>query len=394
MRRRRPGIRRASRMRASTLVPLFKIGGLVVLGIGIVLVVIFVVVPLFGGSAGTDETLAEATPEPTATPIARPDMTELGKELSAIVHKSINDPYVFGSEISFTTGNQLQSSPVIESVAVYDINTEQTTIIEGINKNYAFLFEPKHNDDYIIYLDCKEEYGGAVCAYDRNTGEKFVMREYLFGKPKVSLSGDYALWLQQTGRGTDRLYLYQLSTRESVEIEVFVNTKFAVSAPYMSDTAIVYVQPEGESALLDGSRDTDVAEICVIPLREGGDAQRILFRPGTYVYDPMIEGSNIVFLNSNRDHNSSLMLSTREGEGFSVPTVIADRVLNYYLGDGFVAYTKDEAVYIYYFKDGSTGRISPETSRALLSSANGKSIVWYDTTELGIANVVYHAQVP
>jgi len=83
MRRRRPGIRRASRMRASTLVPLFKIGGLVVLGIGIVLVVIFVVVPLFGGSAGTDETLAEATPEPTATPIARPDMTELGKELSS-----------------------------------------------------------------------------------------------------------------------------------------------------------------------------------------------------------------------------------------------------------------------------------------------------------------------
>ena len=391
MRMRRGG-RRPSRRRSFFFGPALKIGALGLLGIGFIAVIIFVVVPLFGAPEAED-TMVTATPAPTATPIARADMTSLAKEL-VLEYKSINDPYVFGDTIAFSTGNQLQASPTLELIALYDMSTQETTIVDNIEKKYAFLFEPKVNDNFIVYLDCKEANGGAVCGYDRATGDSFVIREYLFGKPKVSLAGEYALWLQQTGKGTDRLYLYHLPTRETVEIEVFVNTMFSVSAPYMSDNAIVYVQPKGESQVLDNSSSSTEAEICVIPLRQGGDTQRILFTPNTYVFEPMIEGSNIVYLDSNRDGSSRLMLCKREGNGYAAPIVIAEGVVNYAVGDGFVTYTQDEAVYIYYFKDASVGRLSPDVSRALLANAKGKDVVWYDITQLGMGSVVFHARVP
>lgn len=392
--RRGRGPRSASRFRASSLGPIIKIGGLVLLAAGFITLIILVVVPLFGAHNDDDPALASATPEPSLPPIARKDMTDLAKELG-ILHKSINDPYIFGNEVAFSTGNQLQASPTLDTIAIYDITANETKLVEGITKKYDFLFEPKLNSKYIVYLDCKNEFGGAVCGYDRETGQSFVMREYLFGKPKVSISGDYALWSQQTGRNKDRLYLYHLPTHESVEIEVFDNTFFSVSAPFMSDSFIIFVQPYGESQVLDGSSASIEPELCVIPLKQGGDNQKILFRPGVEnVYDPMISGTNIVFIDTNRDHNSRLLLCTRDGDNYSSPKVLAEGVVNYYVGDGFVVYTKDEAIYIYYFKDGSSGRLSPDGTRALLANANGKKVVWYDITELGIANVVWYAQVP
>ena len=124
---------------------------------------------------------------------------------------------------------------------------ETGQITELMAKQYDSLFEPKINENYVVYLDCKMEYGGAICGYDRDKNELFVIQEYLFGMPKVTLSGDYAVWLQQTGEATDRLYLYHLPTRESVEIEMFYNTELYISAPYISEDKLIYVQPQGES---------------------------------------------------------------------------------------------------------------------------------------------------
>ena len=103
-----------------------------------------------------------------------------------------------------------------------------------------------------MYLDCKSEYGGAVCGVNRETGDTFVMREYLYGKPRVSISGQYAVWMQQVSKGTgtlgkDRLYVYDMETQESVEIEVFVNTYISYSAAYIGDSGIVYVEPEANT---------------------------------------------------------------------------------------------------------------------------------------------------
>ena len=218
------GQRGVSKMRAANLGPILKIAGLVAAVAGLALLIIFVIVPLFGGGAKSPDDAAtaeaSATPKPTPTPIAKTDMSADAKEL-AIVHKSINDPYSCGDEVVFATGNELKTAPEIDRIAIYDMTTEKTTELEGITKKYASLFEPKMSENYIVYLDCKTENGGAVCGYDRKTQKSFVMREYLFGKPKVTLVGDYAVWLQQTGNNRDKLYFYHLPTQESVVIEGF-----------------------------------------------------------------------------------------------------------------------------------------------------------------------------
>ncbi len=398
------GQRSASRFSASNLGPILKIGGVVLAVAGLAALVIFVIVPLFGGGGGAKPTptpseAATATPAPT--PIAKDDMSEGAEEL-AIPNKSVNDPYVFGREVVFSTGKAEEVSPELNTIAIYNLDTKTAEAVGDIKMKYTSLFEPKINDKFIVYLDCKSEDGGAVCAYDREKKKSFVMREYSYGKPKVSLAGEYALWLQQTGKGTDKLYLFHLPTQESVVIEELVDpdfVRYSPSAAYLSDDALVFVEPKDETKVVEGrntpsSSASEESEIRVVPLKQGGDQQSIQFLPGTYAYDPMIDGDNLVYMNGPRDDKSDLMLCTKTGDTYSAPVMIAENVLNYCVGDGYVAYTKDDFVYAYYFADGSSGRVSAESTRSLLSSATGKDIVWYDITDIEAPNVVIHQQVP
>lgn len=400
MRRKRSrGGRGARRLRVN-IAPILKIAGLVLAVAGLVCVIIFLIVPWAKGediikTEPTATPIPTVAPTPAPTPVAKDDMSA-GVTALNIEYKSINDPYVFGDEIVFTTGAPLQSQPEIGEIAVYDMTTETTTTMPGIEKKYASLFEAKLNENYIVYLDLKSEYGGNVMGYDRATQQMFVMREFWYGKPKVSIVGDYAVWMQQTGTATDKLYLYHLPSKESTTIEVFTNTPFSISAAHMSENALVYVQPEGQSSLLGATSASQKAEIVVMPLSESGDANKILFIPGTHVYDPMISGEYMVYLDGNADYSSNLMFSQKNGDNYSLPEKITDGILNYAVGDGFVVYTKDNAVYIFYFADGSSGRLSSDTTRVMLGSANGKQVVWYDITD-GLdsgVNIVQHITVP
>lgn len=378
--------------------PILLFGGIAVGVIALVLVIIFVIVPLFGGGGSpTASSTPSATITPAATPIARTDMSETEKELT-IGYKSINDPYIYGNEMIFSTGNKLESAPDLVTLAIYNFESGEVAEVSGIQKKNNSLFEPKLNDKYIVYLDCKSEYGGTIMGVDRATNESFVIREYLYGKPRVSISGQYAVWMQQTGKGTDRLYIFDMATKEFAELETFINTYFSYSAAYVGDDAIVYVQPEGESGMTtqEHSSASDKAEIVVLPLVDGGDTKAIRFVPGTFVYNPLIEGDYIVYLNGTGNADSELMMCKKTGDTYSAPVSIAKGVLNYDVGDGYLVYTLDNTVYIYYFADGSTGRLSSEQTRAMLGSANGKNVVWYDITD-GLdspSNVIMHIAVP
>lgn len=391
--RRGRGLRR-TRMR--NLAPFLKLGGLVAGAAAILAVlVIFVIIPLF--SAKTEpvsQTSAPPTPKPT--PIIQGSIADNAEELTSITQDSINDPYIYGGKIVFTTGEDASN---INKVEIYDLATKETNAVSGITKKYSNLFEPKINDKYIVYLDCKNDNGGAVCGYDIEAGKSFVIREYIAGKPRVSLAGKYALWLQRTaGQSIDKLYLFDLETKQSATIDVFVGTAFFISSAYMSDDYIVFVQPDGQQMIIntETSSALDKAQIAVMPLADKGDAQRAMFTPGTYVYRPMVSGNDIVYMTGSGDRDSALMYVSFENGTFSSPVEITKNVLNYCVGDGYVVYTQDDKINIYYFKDGSTGLLSPENTRALLSSASGKDVIWYDITDSssGAGDIVMHIVVP
>ena len=195
------------------------------------------------------------------------------------------------------------------------LRADQTTLIEKIEKKNFSLFEPKINDDFIVYLDCKSEYGGAVCGYDREKDEMFVMREYMFGKPQVSLVGNYALWLQQTGKNSDKLYLFDLTNRENTVIEVFTNPMVYISAADMCEEALVFVQPYRQTEVVGyGTSSSTENEMCIISLTESGDNARKVYYPGMFIYEPKIDGDYLVFLDGTGDEDSRLMLCHKEGE--------------------------------------------------------------------------------
>lgn len=392
----------------SNLGPIFKIAGLVIAAIGLVFLIGQVIVPAFGGSPMIggpqgDDKIAESTatpnptpkPTPNPTPIAKPDMSDSATELDS-GYLSVNDPYMHGSEMIFTSGDPTSDTPNNDRVVVYDKAADTAAAVEGVEMKYFALFEPKINENFIVYLDVKAKDGGAVCGYDRTKNEMFVMREYLFGKPKVTLVGDYALWMQQTGKGTDKLYLYHLPSKDCVTLEVFINTPLSVSGAHMSGDAIVYVQPQGESKVLDRSSMSTNSEIVVVPLEDGGDTKAVTFEPGMYVYDPKIDGDYIVFIDQPRSEASRLMVCEKQGDTYSEPEVIAEGIMNYDVGEGYVVYTSEDVVYIYYFADGSSGKLSStESARSLLASANGKNVLWYDITDMeSKASVIRYIQVP
>lgn len=393
----RRGIGRGSRLHGLNLEPILKIGGIVAGAAALVVLIIFVIIPLFSGKHNPSTSAssgASSSSSPTAT------VQVVAEELKN-TPETVTDPYLYisgdKSEFVFSTGDSA-SNP--DTISIYDIKGQQPSKVSGITEKWdGGLFEPKINDKYIVYLDCKSKDGGSVCGYDISSGTSFVMRDYIYGKPKVSLSGKYALWLQQTGPNSDKLYLFDLETKECATIEVFSNiTKMFISAPYMSGDSIIYMQPEGESQLLDGSADTDKVQICILPLKDKGDTAPIQTVPGIYVYEPMIAGDNIVFLDGNRDQSCHLMYMKKNSDNtFTQPVAIAQGVLNYCLGDGFVAYTLNDVVYAYYFADGSTRTLSQAgTTRSLLCSASGKEVIWYDTTDgsIDVADVIMHVQLP
>ena len=404
---RRRGLRLGSGLYSVNFEAILKIGGLVLVAAGIVCLAIFVVVPLFSGGNPSSVVTQSAGTEETATPTPSVDLTQIAEELSSIGRSSIIDASIYGDKIVFATSSSLtEITSTADAIAVYDMTNKTAETISGITKKYdAGLFEPKMNDKYIVYLDCKSKDGGSVCGYDISSGKQFVMRDYIFGKPKVTLSGKYALWLQQTMPGTDKLYLYDLETRECATIEIFVNTNFFISAPYISDDSIIYVQPKDEEKVLDGSSASSDAEICVMPLKDKGDREPVYGLTGTFIYEPMIRGNDIIYLDGVRDNDCRLLYSTIRPDAASAsdhtktlttPVEIAKGVLNYCIGDGFAAYTKDNTVYVYNFADGSTRPLSGETIRALLAGAYGKDIIWYDITD-GISDtpdVLMHTLLP
>ena len=103
MRPRHGSTRRMSHRRTLRLTPTVKIAALAVVALGIIAVVVFVFIKPFSGKDSEDVTAdVSATPTPTVAPLAQPDMSAGVSEL-LMKHNSINDPYMSGNEVVFTT---------------------------------------------------------------------------------------------------------------------------------------------------------------------------------------------------------------------------------------------------------------------------------------------------
>lgn len=373
--------------RNSNLAPVISIGGIVLSVAALACLLIFIVIPILSGDMNKPKTTAsQAITTPTVDPNAEKDMTGLEKE-AILEQKSINNPLIFGNEMVYTTGEKSLVNPPLKNIAVYNLDEKKGAVLDQITANYN-LFEPKMNEKWIVFLDVNNKGGGRVCAYDRKANKMFTIREYLYGMPKLSLFGDYVAWMQETRPNIDKLYICHLTDNESVILQTFTDTPTSYSAVSFCDKELIWVEKANP-----GAEPTEDMK-CVIkrmPFPDGKPGEVITYDPQMFVFDPVTNGNAIVFLDGARGPEARLMISI---DG-ALPKEIAKGILNYGLGNDVVAYTKDEAVYIYYIKDGIKGKLTGKNQRGELSAVNGDMVCWYDVTDgVGVRDVIKYAKIP
>ncbi len=384
------GKRGVSKVYSSPLIPVIKVAVVVLVlagaGFGVYKWGIPFAKTLFEQEAAAPTPTPIATPTPPPATYAKADMSDLETEVK-IPHWFITDPYYYNGKIVYTSGQEAATAPnALNNLLIYDIGSNSYTRVETpprlvgdsgaenepAGNNY---FGAKMNESWIVWLesDYNNKGGGRIMAYDRRTNQSFVLREYLYGMPKLFLSGDYCLFNVSTGSKSDKIYLYNLDKQEVVLLRSYDYgaDPFSISTPSICDTEIIWVDAMAEETGITKST------IKSIKIKESLSFENDPYVFESYVFNPVTNGEAIAFLNTQRSLTGDLMVSV----GGNEPVVVASGVFNFDLGDHFIAYTKDTGIYVYYWADGSTGRLSNSSSQAILASVSDNVVLWYDITD-------------
>ncbi len=303
------------------------------------------------------------------------------KEMYLTDFKVKNDPYISGDSIIFTTYSDNNSANVLDSVAIYDITSGEARELSDIKKKYDNLMSPRMSADYAVWIDSLVGGGGRIVGYDLAKNRQFTIKEYGYAMPTLSLDGDMLTLMQWAGDAVQRLYVYNMRTREAVTVKVF-DTKIGNSAADVSASDIVWSEYKMDSS----GQVTGTLKRIVLG---DGSSYYENYNLGDKVFEPKTNGKDIVFATDRDITGGALMLSTGGGE----PFMIAEGVLNYDVGDGYVAYTKDDKVYICYTNQQNTYPLTSDITKSLMVSVNGKGITFYDITDGSLDEVVKYAQV-
>lgn len=362
----------------SNALPFIQIGSIIFGIIAVACLLIFLIVPIFSGEFFKPKLPPENTQQPIISPTPTPaiayldDIPNLSEDVQiqngSNDYKSINSPFVCGDELVFTAGEAGKLNPPLKNIVIYNIATKQTTPLNLAGEYKTLLFS-QISKDWIVYLDVNSKGGGTIWAYDRVKNLSFAVREYYYGMPKISLDGEYLAWVNQTGNNTDKLYIAHLPTNETAVIHIFSDTPTGISGCHMSNGKLVYT--------VSSSNSTDGLFNCDIKILDIKTNETTTFSPEMYVYQPKTNGEAIAFLDGNLSPDSNLIISVN-GE---TPKVVDKGVLNYELGSNYVVYTKDDSVYIYFYKDGSKSTFNSKNLKGYLACASDKTIVWYDITD-------------
>lgn len=282
-----------------------------------------------------------------------------------------NEPFIDGDNIIFTTQFSQQGTLALDTVLIYNTQTQEITKLSNVEKKYDRLLSPLLSGNYAVWVDCLDKGGGRIVGYDIAAQQQFLIKEFAYAQPQISIAGDLIAFMQWAGDTTQRLYVYNLKTREPATVRLYENTAAGNSAASISANDLVWAEydTQGNGTLkrivfADGASKTENYDF------------------GNQVFEPKTNGKDIVFATAKDIVSGSLMLSTNG----NAPVKIAENVVNYALGDNFVAYTKDMKVTVCYTDAQMTQTMTGETSKNLLACANLNGICYYDTTDTEIAD--------
>lgn len=302
----------------------------------------------------SEEVVATASPGATSPP----------------VYTTKNDPYWNGDNIIFSTVTDRTKGAFLNAVILFNVKNKTYTTLPNVEKKYDNILETKLSGNYAVWVDSLTGGGGRICAYDLTANQMFVVKEYAYAIPNLSISGDYLAFMQVAGPDSSRLYLYNLKTRQDVTVRYY-NT---------ADKSSGNVSLSGSDLVWSEYSTGNMAQIQRLMLQSPAEYQNPDW--GSSVYGPKTNGKDIVFSTARTPDQGNLMLSI----GGSAPVQIAQNPVQYEIGDHFVVYMKDQKIYVYGINNSvKTTELTSQATRGLLASMNGNKVCYYDITDSDLA---------
>jgi hypothetical protein len=286
-----------------------------------------------------------------------------------------NDACMDGDNIIFSTDTDKSNGLFLNTVVLY--NTKDGTFFElpGVEKKYDNILETRLSGNWAVWVDSLLGGGGRICGYDLSAGKMFVIKEYAYAIPEISLAGSRLAFMQSAGADSQRLYLYDLATRDNATIRLYDTAEKECGFASLSETDMVW--PEYST----GNRSY-VQRL----LLTGNEAAFDNPDFGESAYGPKTNGKAIVYTTSRIPRDGGLMLSMNG----DVPVKIGEGAESYEIGTNFIVYMKDQKIYAFGMdNDMQTVQITSEATRGLLASVNGNKVCFYDITDIsGAVDVV------
>ncbi|MBO4384186.1 MAG: hypothetical protein J5854_02040 [Clostridia bacterium] len=319
------------------------------------------------------------TPEPTATPHPMTYFDPEDEETEVVLPVDLQyywfgDPSFCGGKMLFSAGKIVGDNVRMCALLLYDTQTRSVTELPVKPKNVHFIY-PVFNDEWLVFLDANSKGGGEICAYrfGKFDVDPVIIKKVYTGQPELRLDGHYLSWIERTGTSRDKLFVCDLETEETTVIAMFTSSSYGTSAPYIKNGMLIWAA-EGTQSYEDGRMSSVIRHI------DFTSSVIKDYNVDGYVHDPEFNGRYVAWIDAHHSTNSTLFVGRIEGDGLADIKQIANEVVDFAIDDYYVAYSIDEAVYVYFFKSQETFRISPERELVQLLGAGEGFVIWMDVT--------------
>lgn len=387
--------KRRRSFRSSKWAPLFSLAITVIGVAGLAVFIIFYALPKLLPIIGIDYVAPfSPTPTPAPTPVPTPsphpivdaDLDELQNELvfpSSQDYQWFGDPFFYKSKMAFTAGKLVDGSARMISMLRIDILTQETEELPIELDNDHFMY-PMFNDRWFVYYDALSIGGGYIKLLEADdlSGDPKIIKKVYTGQPELKLDGDYIAWTERTGSRMDKLFVCDLNTLETVAVQMFSDSSYGLSMPYIKNGLLIWADADQNST-------TNASATSVINYLNINTSKIETYTPGTFVHDPETNGQYFVWLDGNHGPYTKLCFSN----GTDAALAIDFGVVEFGIGSDFIAYSKDERIWIYLFENGTKYPISPEREKTQFLGISDDYIAWIDVTSRE-RDILKYAKIP
>lgn len=375
--------RRRRSLSASNWGPIIKLTAVILGFLALLYVILYIAVPKAAEFIGIDYRAPftpEATPAPTPKPTPTPhpmktyDFAANSQELvfdGSSNYKWFTDPYFHDGRMIISAGKLASDGKNVAFSDMFFFNPEDRSAqkLPLSPQNFHFMY-PKFNGRWLVYLDAKIDEGGAIMAVDLTSSplKAVKVKDIYSGQPEPFLSDNYIAFMDRTGTTKDKLFVYDLTSMESTVVAMFTNSVYGQSRPFIADDTLIWA----DSATSSGSSDTSVLNYIYM---NSSTVKSV--NTGTFVHDPECNTQYTAWL--TEVHSRDTQLYGMKGFGGS-PFLIDSGVVEFGLGSDFVAYSRDEGIYVYMFNNGSIYRITQDYEQAMFLGVSDDHVMWMDVT--------------